>query len=788
MMTALIKAWADFTIAYRLPIIVGSIALLLVALLTGKDIPFDNSSERYFVAGDPTALEYDNLIELFGDNEYLIVGFEATPSESDIFNADTLRDIAKVSDFLEYHEYVTQLRSITNFQFIHADGDDLLTDFLIEDVEDLIGDASAIANTKNILNNETLALDTLITRDFRHTRIAARVEHTDETSAAKVQLVQDLYRFVEEENLSSDSYILHLSGYPLAQERFETVSAEDIAILIPVMVALMVLILFFSFRSLWATIAPWLVIACGILVVQEIQSYLEIPHTTVDSGALAPTLIIIGIGITVHILLEFFNYMHAGFDGKEAARSTIINIWRPAFFTAITTAAGFFALSVTKILPIREFAFLGAIGSITLFLFALTIMPAVLSFMKKIPANTTRVLDAGIVSKITQKIPDFTLRNKNRILLGGLAALLFSIWNIPNIVIDSNYVTLFKQSSQTRQDIEYFDDIYRGMMNLDIILDSGEEEGIKGPVFLAQLDQIQSWLQQRETMGPINSIADYLKEINQALNGDDPEFYRLPSSPEMAAQLLLLYESSGANEDLSDIKDFENRYARLVVPVVNMKASVMHAELNSIEAYLDENYPQFQAVITGTMALYTVQDTYISEGMARSFLIALGVITLFFIALFKSVKYGLLSIIPSVLPIVLTGSFAGWLKVPLDQSAVIVFAMTMGIAVDDAIHVMSRYLLAKSEGVSTKQSIARAMNESGRAVVFSSIVLVFGFSVLCFASFTTIIYVGLFGSIIMTLALVGDLVMLPAILYWADGDDDGEGEGEGDVAKLAPTA
>ena len=788
MMTALIKAWADFTIAYRLPIIVGSIALLLVALLTGKDIPFDNSSERYFVAGDPTALEYDNLIELFGDNEYLIVGFEATPSESDIFNADTLRDIAKVSDFLEYHEYVTQLRSITNFQFIHADGDDLLTDFLIEDVEDLIGDASAIANTKNILNNETLALDTLITRDFRHTRIAARVEHTDETSAAKVQLVQDLYRFVEEENLSSDSYILHLSGYPLAQERFETVSAEDIAILIPVMVALMVLILFFSFRSLWATIAPWLVIACGILVVQEIQSYLEIPHTTVDSGALAPTLIIIGIGITVHILLEFFNYMHAGFDGKEAARSTIINIWRPAFFTAITTAAGFFALSVTKILPIREFAFLGAIGSITLFLFALTIMPAVLSFMKKIPANTTRVLDAGIVSKITQKIPDFTLRNKNRILLGGLAALLFSIWNIPNIVIDSNYVTLFKQSSQTRQDIEYFDDIYRGMMNLDIILDSGEEEGIKGPVFLAQLDQIQSWLQQRETMGPINSMADYLKEINQALNGDDPEFYRLPSSPEMAAQLLLLYESSGANEDLSDIKDFENRYARLVVPVVNMKASAMHAELNSIEAYLDKNYPQFQAVITGTMALYTVQDTYISEGMARSFLIALGVITLFFIALFKSVKYGLLSIIPSVLPIVLTGSFAGWLKVPLDQSAVIVFAMTMGIAVDDAIHVMSRYLLAKSEGVSTKQSIARAMNESGRAVVFSSIVLVFGFSVLCFASFTTIIYVGLFGSIIMTLALVGDLVMLPAILYWADGDDDGEGEGEGDVAKLAPTA
>ena len=771
-MTALIKAWASFTIANRIPIIAGSVALLLAAMLTGKVIPFDNSTERYFVAGDPALLEYDNLIELFGDNEYLVVGFEAASSETDIFNADTLRDIARVSDFLEYHEYVTQLRSITNFQFIHAIDDDLRTDYLIDDVEDLIGDTDAVANTKNILNNETLALDTLITRDFRHTRVAARVEYSGETSEAKVKLVQDLYRFVEEENLSSDSYILHLSGYALAQERFETVSAEDIAVLIPAMVVLMVLILFFSFRSLWATIAPWLVIACGILLVQEIQGYLGIPHTTVDSGALAPTLIIIGIGISVHVLLEFFHYMHNGFDGVEAARSTIINLWRPAFFTAITTAAGFFALSITKILPVREFAFLGAIGSITLFLFSFTVLPAALSFMKKIPANTNRVLDEGFISKITQKVPDFTLRNRNRILLGGLAALLFSIWNIPNIVIDSNYVTLFKESSQTRQDIEYFDEVYRGMMNLDIILDSGEEEGVKDPDFLVQLDEIQSWLQQRETLGPINSMVDYLKEINQALNGDDSEFYRLPSSSEMTAQYLLLYESSGANEDLSDIKDFDNRYARLVVPVMNMQASELQAELNSIEAYLDENYPHLQAVVTGTMALLTVQDTYISEGMALSFFVALAVITLFFIILFKSVKYGLLSIIPSVLPIVLAGSFAGWLGILLDQSAVIVFAMTMGIAVDDAIHVMSRYLLAKGEGASTKQSIARAMSESGRAVVFSSIVLVFGFSILCFASFTTIIYVGLFGAIIMTLALVGDLVVLPAILYWADGSED----------------
>jgi uncharacterized protein len=245
---------------------------------------------------------------------------------------------------------------------------------------------------------------------------------------------------------------------------------------------------------------------------------------------------------------------------------------------------------------------------------------------------------------------------------------------------------------------------------------------------------------------------------------------------------LLLYDSSGANEDLSDIKDFENRYTRLVIPVINMPASEMQAELDGITAYLSENHSGLHSIITGTMVLYTVQDIYSSAGMLQSFLVALLVITLFFIVLLRSFRYGLLAIIPSVLPIVLTASIAGALGILLDQSAIIVFAMTMGIAVDDSIHVMSRYLLYKRGGSSTDAAIKRAMNESGRAVVFSSMVLVIGFSVLCFGSFTTAIYVGMFGAIIMSLALLGDMIFLPAILYFVDDDDSGT-KGSGQVSE-----
>ena len=771
-MSAFVSAWAQGVIRYRLTVLSVTALLLLVFLNSGPEIPFDNATERYFIEGDPTLEDYRTLLDLYGDIEYLVVGFEAPPQQSDVFNTDTLAAIVAVSDFLEFHPSVTQLRSLTNFEYIHADGDDLSVDYLIDDPYSLGEQQPEIDRIKRILRDEPLAMRTLITEDFRHTRVAARVEYRSDTSEHKIQLAQDLYAFIEqEEAMSSDQFILHLSGYPLVNERFEVVSEEDLNLLIPIMIVLMIAMLYFSFRSLVGTLAPWIGIGGGILLVNELQSYLGLPHSTVDS-ALNPTLIIIGIGITVHVLVEYFHALRDGEIPWAAAQTAVRDIWRPAFFTAITTSAGFYSLSITRIEPVRDFALLGAIGPIALFLFALTTLPAALSYAPAPKAKTISILGSGAIARLTQAMPGFTGTHRKAIAICGCLSLAFSIFYLPRIMVDTNYVTLFKQSSPTRQDIMYFDEQFEGMMTLDIILDSGRENGVKDPEFLEKAEAIELWLEQRESLGPINSLADYLKEINKALNQDDPAFYRTPDSEQMAAQFLLLYDSSGAYEDLSDVKDFDERYARLIVPVVNMPASRMQQELDEISQFVDGQFSELSPLLTGTMVLFTVQDIYTAEGMVQSFGLALLVITAFFIALFRSFKYGLLSVIPSVLPIILTASFASMLGITMDLSMVIVGAMTMGIAVDDAIHVMSRYLLARRQGANTRGAIEKAMNESGRAVIFSSMVLVLGFSVLCFGSFTTVIYVGLFGSIIMSLALVGDLIILPAILYLVDGYDE----------------
>ncbi|MEX0618095.1 MAG: MMPL family transporter [Pseudohongiellaceae bacterium] len=770
-MAALIKDWAHFVVAGRLYIILGTVILLAVALTTGRAVPFDNTTERYFVTGDPNLLAFESLLDLFGDNEYVIVGVEAAPGAADVFEPEALRAVALLTEFFDYHRYITQVRSITNYQHTHADGDVLSTDYLLDDPDSVLSDPAQLDQVKSILAGEELAMGTLISEDFRHTRITARVEYRRDTAVHKIELMRELYALIEEENLDSGDYLLHLSGQPLLNERFEILAEEDLRILIPMMASLMLVMLFVSFRSITATLLPWAVIAAGVLLLEEIQSYLGFPHTTVDR-ALVPTMIIIGIGVSVHVLVEFYHFRNRGENAPEAARSCIIALWRPALFTAITTSAGFLALSATRIVPVQEFAVMGAIGPLLLFLFALTLLPALLSYVDRVPERTSRTIESGIITRLTAAVPAFTLEHRNTILVLGVASLVFAVVSVPTIRVDTNFVNFFKQNNITRQDVEYFDRTFRGVMTIDLIFDSGADDGIYEPEFLQRVDEFQGWLESREAVGEVVSLTDYLKQINQAMNRDDPAFYRLPDSAAMSAQFLLIYDSSGANEDLSDVKDFNNRYLRINAPVVNMPASEMDRELALMERELARGYSDLNVLLTGGMVMFNAQDQYTSDGMFRSFIIALAVISLLFIILFRSFKYGVLSIIPSILPILITGGIIGLSGVYLDISTMVVGAMTMGLAVDDAIHVMNRYLASKKQGCTTSESIGRAMRESGRAVVFTSLILVLGFGVLTFASFVPIILVGLFGSIIMLLALTGDLIFLPTILHAIDGGHD----------------
>ena len=268
-----------------------------------------------------------------------------------------------------------------------------------------------------------------------------------------------------------------------------------------------------------------------------------------------------------------------------------------------------------------------------------------------------------------------------------------------------------------------------------------------------------------ETSGKVNSLVNFIRKINQTMHNEDPAFYTVPESRELVAQYLLLYSLSSPDEDLSDLKSFDDRLARVSLRIENMTTAQMGRLIGTFEDKLKGDHPNLKATITGDMVLWTVMGSYIESGLVKSFSLAILAVAICFFLVFRSVRYGLLALIPSMTPIIIAGGLMAILGITMDFTTMIVASVTFGIAVDDTIHVMNRYIEAKRSGLESMEAIHKAVTSSGRAVVFTSMILISGFGMLTLSSFIPNVYFGLFGMTIILMALVSSLVFLPAVIY-----------------------
>jgi len=758
--------FARWVIKFRWLIIFLTILVTALAFTTFKNLYYNSSNELYFLNNDKSLIDYKNLIERFGDPEYLSIGISKHTQDKDIFSENTIKLVDSLTSFLEDQATVTQVRSLTKYQYIHTNNGILSTDYLFTDIDAISGKPDILNKARSIMKNEKLALGKLLTKDFHHTRIVARTEYHPENNTHNVELVNRLREYIYQQGFENRGYKIHLSGTPVINERFETLTKRDSSWINPLMTVIMIIILAIIFRTVTATLTPWLIIGATIAITTGIQATLHWPITPLSS-VLIPTMIVIGLGSCVHILFKFYKFQKTGLEATEAAKSVIACLFMPITFTSITTAAGFAALSITELVPVRQFALLASIGTIVILLLSLTTLPALLSLIpsrKKFKNNNS----TGYLDRLADFIPAFTARFGKIITIVGFVIAIIGTISITQIRVDSNMLNFFKQDNWVNQDLRYFEQHYRGTTNIEITIDSGAKGGIKDPAILSSINSLQNYLENLAETGRTTSALDFLKQISQALHDGNPNSFILPDSRELAAQYLLLYENSGPDEDLSDLKDFHERFLRIIVPVINMDASDMAGLLQDIRRTIDTRYSNLNVEISGPVVMSNVQNTYINNGMVRAFSIAILIIACCMFILFRSIKYGFIALIPSVIPVILTGGIIAILGIPINLATMIIGAMTIGITVDDSIHVLSRYLLAKKEGSSVYDAISTAIKDSGLAVIITSIILVTGFSIMVLGSFIPYIHTGLFAAMIMALALAGDLIFIPAILFLLD--------------------
>ena len=730
----------------------------------GRWLYFDNSNEMWFLPDDPALLEYDRLKDLFGDSEYMLIGIQARPGEDSVFHLDTLKMIHKITDFLENHDVVTKVSSLSKYQYMISEEDSLTIKDLIEDIDTLDGSPESMRELRRIMEKEEMVHDFLISPDMKHTLISTRTIYIKNSAEHMVRITRDLEDFIAKEKFAEQGFKLHISGNPVIAESFQSSSQSDTSTIFPLMFLLILIFLVFSFRSPAGVFMPLVVIIGSVLSVIAALGYFEFAFNILN--VTVPTLLIaVGVGDSVHILTDFYQFKNRGMPAKEAAQAAVETLWIPCFYTSITTAIGFLAISISDLMPVREYGYVAAIGVFVAFILSVTTLPTLLTFVTGAAKTSKRVAEEGFVAKTTARIVPFSFQYSKPICLIGLAILILAVMFAFKLRVDANWVNYFKKDTDIRKAFEYFDDIYRGGVNLEFIIDSGRQDGVKSPGFLNEVLRFQEYLESLEYAGKANSFLNYVREMNQTMHQDDPNYYRIPPTSDHVAQLLLLYENSGPEEDLSDLKTNDHRYMRLSIRIRNMSTGETKKKLDDILKRAAENHPKIPISATGNLVLFTNMDTYIQEGLVKSFSLAILLIVVCFFVLFRSLKYGFLSLIPSLFPIVMVGGLMQMLGNTLDFASLIVAAVTFGIAVDDTIHVMTRYIRARKEGETRKESMHLAVIEAGRALVFTSLILYFGFSILCLSSFTPNISLGFYGGVILLTALVSVLLLLPAVVF-----------------------
>ena len=796
MKKSFISNWAEWVVNRRWIVIGCTVALLGLLFLPMKNLYFDSSFEMWFQKDDPTIQQLNDFRDIYGNSAFFLVGVEARSGDPDVFNEDTLALIAKLTQYLENHELVTKVSSLTKYQYLRSEDDTLYSYNLVEDAESRFGiadesddwtstaeegfdeeddeafaeeteDQMSITDMAEVMKLEKLVHQMLITKDLQHTIISARPVYKKDTLDHHVQLTRDVKNFIQQEKFADQGFVIHLAGGPPTDDEFQSASSQDRNTTIPLMFLLILAFLLLTFRSISGVFTPLIVIFGSVLAVVGFIGLMGWSINIINS-VLPLVLMAIAIGDAVHIIVDFFHFRNEGLGPAEAAKETVKTLWVPCFNTTLTTAIGFLAIASSELVPIREYGIAAAIGVSVAFLFSVTTLPALLSFISRKPKHIQKLIEEGWVARFTASLMPFTYKYRKPISIVALLGALIGFGLSLQIEVDSNILHYFKANTKIRNDAFYFDNIYNGYSTLEFSFDSGSKGGIKDPEFLAKALNFQNYLENLPETGKAHSVLNLLRQLNKVLHNDDDSFYVLPETRELTAQYLLLYENTGPEEDLTDLKSFDEQKMRISIKFQNMSTSKIKELIDKIQKEMDRNYADINGIITGDSVLYTEMDIHILHGIVKSLSIAIGLIVVCFFLLLRSIRYGLFCLVPSLFPLLFVGGTMFMIDRAFDFSTMIVGAITIGITVDDTIHVMNRYLRALSEGNSQKTSIHLAMTESGRAVVFTSVILFCGFSMNVLSFFVPMIYFGIFTAIIIIVALLSVLVLLPAVLFVLD--------------------
>ncbi|MCR6640670.1 MAG: efflux RND transporter permease subunit [Sporocytophaga sp.] len=597
------------------------------------------------------------------------------------------------------------------------------------------------------------------------TLLAVTIDKDFLNSAKRTVVANNILNLTEKFSEGS-SIKMHYAGLPYIRAIMVSKVKDELNLFLGLAVLVTCIFLFIFFRSFFAVFFTFLVIL--ITVLWTLGFIVVLGYKITLLTGMLPALIII---ISIPNCIYMFNKYHQEFrkhGNKIKAISRIIEkVGFLTFMTNINTAVGFFVLLFTDISIIREFGMVAGIVSVATFIITLIVIPSLLLFLPEPSKKQLKHLDFKLFRQINTFLEGLVMNKRKWIYIGTVVVLAVSVWGIYKINAISYMVDDLPENSHVKSDLGFFEQNFKGVMPLEIVVDLGKKNGIKSISNLQKLEELETFLKEQEYVSPPLSVLNVVKGAVQAFYNGDPEHYRLPTNRE--APFITKYLGKKSEENtLKSFVDSTGQFVRFTCKVADIGTTNMNILIkDKIQKKADEIFADkhFETHITGTTLLFLKGNEYLINDLKDSLILAFILISLMMAFIFTDIRMIIISLIPNIVPIIITAGIMGIFHITLKPSTALIFSIAFGISIDSTIHYLSKF---KQELKNLKgnvyAAVIKSLEETGVSMIYTSMVLFGGFVIFSFSQFGGTIALGVLTSLTLFFAMLTNLILLPALL------------------------
>ena len=694
-----------------------------------QHLEFANNYRVFFSDENPELTAFEDLQATYTKNDNFL--FVLEPAGGDAFSADTVAAVESLTEAAWQIPFAIRVDSISNFQHSYGIDDDLI-------VEDLFRDSAQMDNAEryrrgDVALSEPLLRGQLVTDDGSVTAVNVVLQYPEQSLTEvpeAVAFARDLRDTVEAEHPQIN---VSLTGVSMLNNAFAETGTSDLGTLVPLMFAVILLLTLAILRSAAATFATLAVIMLSSMVGMGWAGFMGIKLTPI-SGSAPIIILTLAIADSIHILISLRNSMRDGMAKNDAIVEALRLNFLPVTITSLTTIIGFLALNFSDSPPFWHLGNITAVGIAAAWAYSISLLPALISILPYRQKQTTEV---GRGEQWMGKIAEFVIANPRRLLISIGAGTLTLMAFIPSIDLNDQWTHYFDQRVEFRQEtdqaLQHF-----GMYPIEYSVPAKDSGGVSEPEYLSYLEQFTDYLRGQQGVTHVYSLSDIMKRLNKNLHGDDQSYYRTPGNRDEAAQYLLLYELSlPYGLDLNDRINIDKSATRISVTLGDVDSVRTRAFLDRTDDWMQENLPGWmQAKPTSAQVMFTYIAGRNVENMISGTIVAIVAIAVILMLALQSFRLGLLSLVPNGLPILAT--FGAWalLVGEVGFSVATVASISLGIVVDDTVHLLSKYVRARREREGTAADAIRyAFKNVGVAIIVNTVILTIGFLVLMTSSF-----------------------------------------------------